>query len=565
MTNRELITASRLVEVERCSTAQSVKSLALALAFATSLPAAQPHPSLPVIGSLDGLGVNIHFTDPQPGEIEMIKAAGFRWVRMDLTWAATEKARGEYDFSAYDRLVAALEKHGLRALFILDYGHPLYAEPGDKQPFTSRAGTDEFRAAYARWAAAAVARYAGKGFVFELWNEPNHEGFWKPKPDAKHYAALAKAACIAIKQAAPKEALIGPATSTIDLPFIEACFKAGLLEHWCAVSVHPYRQQAPETVEEEYRKLRLLIRHYAPKDKPVPIISSEWGYSTLYPAYAGRSDAEREQMQAKYLARMFVTNIANDVPLSIWYDWRDDGDNPNEIEHRFGIVRRKYRAGEIEVFEPKPAYRALQQLQRWLTDAQGALNPDALVLLQGIHDTACSFIDSSFGRPAFAQEQALTASSDGAADATATAKLEGKFAGSSPEGTITLRYGFSQGWRFIELKPAARELPAGDSTPPKALGLWLHGDGKGCQARLRFTDSTGQTFQADGPKIDFTGWRFVKFPMRSTPEAPLTHWGAANDGVIHYPIKWDSIFLLDNISREPVEGEVYLSAPTLFD
>ena len=27
-----------------------------------------------------GMGVNIHFTDPKPGEIKMIAAAGFRWV-----------------------------------------------------------------------------------------------------------------------------------------------------------------------------------------------------------------------------------------------------------------------------------------------------------------------------------------------------------------------------------------------------------------------------------------------------------------------------------------------------
>ena len=52
-------------------------------------------------------------------------------------------------------------------------------------------------------------------------------------------------------------------------------------------------------------------------------------------------------------------------------------------------------------------------------------------------------------------------------------------------------------------------------------------------------------------------------PMQSTEEKPLAHWGGANDGVIHYPIKWDSIFLLDNVSRQPVEGEIYLSAPTL--
>ena len=60
---------------------------------------ANPHRSLPAIGSLDGLGVNIHFTDPQVGELEMIKAAGFKWVRMDLTWAAT--VYNGLDLSAY--------------------------------------------------------------------------------------------------------------------------------------------------------------------------------------------------------------------------------------------------------------------------------------------------------------------------------------------------------------------------------------------------------------------------------------------------------------------------------
>src|SRR5690349_24706314 len=114
----------------------------------------------------------------------MIRDAGFKWVRMDLGWGGTERKPGEYDFSAHDRLAAALEKNGLRAVFILDYGNPLYAEPGEKQPFTSRAGTDEFRAAYAKWAAAAVAHFAGSGYLFELWNEPNNEGFWKPKPNA---------------------------------------------------------------------------------------------------------------------------------------------------------------------------------------------------------------------------------------------------------------------------------------------------------------------------------------------------------------------------------------------
>ena len=90
-----------------------------------------------------GLGVNIHFTDPQPGELKMIADAGFRWVRMDFVWADTERERGRYDFSAYDRLMQSLDQFKLHALFILDYGNPLYTP--DKA-----VRTEEARQAFAK-------------------------------------------------------------------------------------------------------------------------------------------------------------------------------------------------------------------------------------------------------------------------------------------------------------------------------------------------------------------------------------------------------------------------------
>src|SRR6266851_5843708 len=68
-----------------------------------------------------GLGVNIHFTDPRPGEMKMIADAGFRWVRMDFKWDVTERERGKYDFAAYDRLMIELDQFKISALFILDY------------------------------------------------------------------------------------------------------------------------------------------------------------------------------------------------------------------------------------------------------------------------------------------------------------------------------------------------------------------------------------------------------------------------------------------------------------
>lgn len=301
----------------------------------------------------EGVGVNIHFTDARPGEMKMIREAGCRIVRMDFGWGGTERKKGEYDFSAYDRLMASLDEHKIRALFILDYSNKNY--DGGLSPHS-----EEGRAAFAAWAAAAVKHFAGRGIIWEMYNEPNIH-FWKPRPNVEHYTKLSNAVGKAIRAVAPDELYVGPVTSQIDLKFLEECFQAGCLEYWDAVSVHPYRQKDPETVCEEYRNLRLLIAKYAPKGKRIPILSGEWGYSAAW----GKFDEVR---QGKYLPRQWLVNLYNEVPVSIWYDWHDDGKDPEEAEHHFGTVKYEYRKGEAQVYEPKDAYRAAQTLTRELAE-----------------------------------------------------------------------------------------------------------------------------------------------------------------------------------------------------
>jgi hypothetical protein len=319
--------------------------------LASALRAAAP--PLPSLAPGDGLGLNLHSTYLAPGQLEMIAAAGFKWIRLDLFWDRTEKQKGTYDFTDYDHFLAALEKQKMRALFILDYGNPLYADPGEKWPYTHRAGTQPFRDAYSKWAAAVVSHFAGRGCIWEIWNEPNYKNFWQPAPNVAEYVALAKAAAASIHQAAPKEPLIGPACSQIKFDFLEACFQGGLLEDWSAVSVHPYRRTDPSTVAAEYDRLHELIAQYAPPGRTIPIISSEWGYSTAWPGFD-------DQKQAAYLVGEFSTNIANHVPLSIWYDWHDDGVSADDPEHRFGMVHHDYHPGGNPVYDPKPAYQAMK-------------------------------------------------------------------------------------------------------------------------------------------------------------------------------------------------------------
>ena len=219
--------------------------------------AAEPAIGLPGPVIPDGLGVNIHFTDARPGELEMLAEGGFRFVRMDFQWSGTERTRGVYDFTPYDRLLAALDKYQLRAIFILDYGNAMYDE-GDSPR------TDAGREGFARWAVAALTHFQGRGVVWEMWNEPNIF-FWKPKPDPEAYARLAVAVGRAIRgtPAIAHEVYIGPASSTIDMKFLETCFKAGCLEYWDAVSVHPYRQDAPVGGREKAKDLAKVEFNHA--------------------------------------------------------------------------------------------------------------------------------------------------------------------------------------------------------------------------------------------------------------------------------------------------------------
>ncbi len=331
-----------------------VALLSLPLALAAQIPA----PVLP-----EGVGVNIHFVTGHERDLDLIAAAGFKFIRMDFAWTAIEKDKGKYDWTEYDALTANLEKRGIRALYILDYSHHLYEEivrgtnpiTKEVQQTTGSPQHPESVAAFARWAGAAAKHFAGRKILWEIWNEPNIQ-FWQPKPDVQQYTALALATCKAVREADPQATIIGPATSGFPWEFLETVFKSGALEFLGGVSVHPYRNpfKPPETAEADYVKLRELIDRYAPAANKgrLPILSGEGGYSS-------NTKGVSLETQAAFAARQQLANLMNGIPLSIWYDWKNDGDDPKENEHNFGTV--------MPDLKPKPAYLALQTMTRELS------------------------------------------------------------------------------------------------------------------------------------------------------------------------------------------------------
>ena len=310
-----------------------------------TLPLLTPTPT-PEVWTLPGrvipepFGVNIHFTQPETGELELLDAVGFGFVRMDLFWHQVEyECPGCYDFSAYDQLVALLSERGIRIIFILDYGNLLYGG-GDAHHHA------EGRAAFARFAARAAHRYQGRGIIWEIWNEPNLDKFWHGPADPHSYALLAQESISAIRRVDPTALIVGPATAGFPWEYLQALAAAGLYTQLDAVTVHPYRFEEPESAWGDYARLRTILDRASPTRK-IPIIAGEWGYATV-------AGGISEQQQAAYLTRQYLSHLAADVELSVWYDWRNDGLSPEDPEHNFGLVRAD--------LTPKISYQAVQTL-----------------------------------------------------------------------------------------------------------------------------------------------------------------------------------------------------------
>jgi hypothetical protein len=300
-----------------------------------------------------GWGVSIHALEDPDADYAHMAAAGIRVVRMDLNWARTEPARGQYDWSYADALVTKAAAHNLRPLLILAYSNPVYDGPSAAprgirmQAAPARPDTD---AAFARWAAAAAQHFRSAQPILEIWNEPNQDRFWQPGSSADGYAGLAADTCQAIRAAAPDTMILAPALSNTPpllpaSPFLDRFARSPAARCVSAISIHPYLFMG--AIDGGVNWWRGVSSHLAGLGLTKPLANSESGLST----YSGRlSDVD----QASYLVRMFVQDAAAGLPVSIWYDWQDDGTNPNEPEHHFGL---KNHDGQ-----PKPAYSALKTL-----------------------------------------------------------------------------------------------------------------------------------------------------------------------------------------------------------
>lgn len=281
-----------------------------------------------------GVGVCVHSASTQ--ELDMIKAAGFTIARTDLKWNQVESVKGQYSWAATDQLVNDYTSRGIRPYLILDYNNFNYGASNELSGISTSAQIT----GYTNFAKAAAERYKGKGIIWEIWNEPNLDVFWNPAPNSTAYMNLLKSAVPAMKAADPSAIVVAPGVAYMAniFAFLDECGQQGLYGLVDAVSVHPYQNANPENggLDNLYDQIRNQIKKYNPGNPNLPIIGGEFGFSTSW------SNIQNETTEAQYLVRQLAYHDAKNVPVSMIYDFRNDGTDPANVEHNFGLVKNDY-------------------------------------------------------------------------------------------------------------------------------------------------------------------------------------------------------------------------------
>jgi hypothetical protein len=307
---------------------------------------------------------NIEFEAPAARDrlLDSLAEMGARWIRFDVKWEVVQnRGAGSYDFSRYDELTAAARARGFEILGTLAYA-PQWA----RSPVCATSFMCEPRDPneYALWAAETVAHFKGRITHWELWNEPNITGFWKPRPSPAHYAALVKAAYPRIKAANPDAFVLAGATSPApddgtqidEVTFLRETYANGAQGSFDAWSHHPYTHPAPpgnvhpDCAWYEIYGTKVSIRSLMADngDGAKQVWGTEFG-----PPSAGSPGSVGEDGQARHVTEAYRLWRSYDWagPL-FWYTGRDlaePGASSSAYDY-MGLLRRD--------FTPKPAWYA---------------------------------------------------------------------------------------------------------------------------------------------------------------------------------------------------------------
>lgn len=293
---------------------------------------------------------------------QMMQAAGIQFVRMDFNWDILNPTRDEWNFEDYDAVVKIARAHHLEMLGILDYVSWWASSAQNSADWRVRLYSEPLNDYdFARYTYAVVNHFKTDVRVWQIWNEPNTQNFWKPQPNPARYASLLQEAYLAAKYADPDAVIVfgglsgngvaGNDDAQLASNFLENAYRAGARGYFDVLAIHPYLlpNSGIETLRAKIAATRAVMNQFG--GQAIPLWLTEIGAPTDVPWWSNAPPQSEEDV-ANWLGLIY-TKLWDLTPTITWYQLHDraTGDDP---EGHFGLLRAEGT--------PKRAYERLEQL-----------------------------------------------------------------------------------------------------------------------------------------------------------------------------------------------------------
>jgi hypothetical protein len=365
-----------------------VKGLVQLLFDLTRRPT-EARPYVPVAhAGLSPFGVNTFLeqeVEPEKRErtLQMVKAAGFRWIRQEFPWEDIEiHGKGDFEDRRHEPHRSAWEKYDHIVDLAEKYDLGIIARLSNPPAWSRAAGNDlgplappDDYADYGDFVYAVVNRYKGRIKYYQIWNEPNIYPEWGERPvDPEAYTELLKVGYTRAKEADPDVVIIcGALASTIevdyhphglnDFIFLQRMYDAGAGDYFDILAMQGYGLwSGPTDRRMQPRVLNfsrpLYIRDIMVRngDEHKPIWLSEMNWNTVpqgFPAGAPYGQVSEEQ-QARYVIEAYQ-RIQEEWPwvgmANFWFFKRATDLEKDRPEYYFRMVEPD--------FTPLPVYESL--------------------------------------------------------------------------------------------------------------------------------------------------------------------------------------------------------------
>ncbi|QHC57211.1 cellulase family glycosylhydrolase [Rathayibacter sp. VKM Ac-2760] len=463
-------------------------------------------------------GINSFLTEQDsPVEADrqaaLLEDASVRWAREEFEWKRIEPRRGFYDWAKFDQAVAISRARNVDMIGKLAYSAPWASSaPAGTAADVAQYYPPSDTAAFAAYAAATVERYKDRVHVWEVWNEPNTDYYWRGGT-AQQYGALLKAAYTAIKAADPTATVLVGGLDQFSDPFMQGVLDAGAGDSYDGLAIHTYAVSgAPEVsaIPTYLDAAEAFLARTSPE-------RSLWITEVSWATCGSCAHATSEADQAAFLSRSYLDAAARGIRAIAWYNLVGGSDQENFLD-TYAVTEKSGRL--------KPAYTALKDVGAILAEGTAVGRAGATAASAPVRADDFGTL-SKFAVAPIGGGSATLATTSTNYSGAASLKLDYAFSGSSKGAQIQ----------------TSRPLTGS----PTAVSVWVNGDASASPVYLKITDATGETFQGLVGNAGAPGWeKMTLFSDGLNPN--YSHSGGDDDGVWDYPVKLTDMFVYKSTS-----------------